>query len=129
MRHDERKLKWVIRNRIRPDRARSVGTLVGGLVSEFTSQTPDRAKAAQAIAAIADEEFRRHCSLVKLSGKSALIQVDEPGLVGVMRLAWSGPIQQALAQACRSKGSKDAGLKRGWRVRFEYRNDVHFRAE
>jgi hypothetical protein len=100
-------LLWAQRNRTRTERARSAGALVTHLADGLVTGEIASVKAAAAmIAPLVDDEFRRHCRVASADGGSMVVHVDEPGLVGAMRLRWSGPLQAALVGSKSRRGAR-----------------------
>jgi hypothetical protein len=103
----EGSLLWTQRNRTRTERGRSAGALVTHLADGLVSGEIASVKAAAArIAPLVDDEFRRHCRVASADGGLMVVHVDEPGLVGAMRLRWSGPLQAALAGSKSRRGMR-----------------------
>ena len=113
MRGDDNPLVWITRNRKKPDRARSAGSLVSNLADGLAMGEGAAFKsAAAAIASLVDEEFRRHCRIAGAGGGLLVIHVDEAGLVGPMRLRWSTVLLDAFAREKSVRGMR--------RVYFEW---------
>ncbi len=105
MRRGNDPLMWVARNRVRTERVRSAGALVTHLADGLVPGEIASVKAAAAmVAPLVDDEFRRHCRVASIGGGALVVHVDEPGLVGAMRLRWSGPLQAALAGSKSRRG-------------------------
>ncbi|MEK7731332.1 MAG: hypothetical protein AAB363_05695, partial [Planctomycetota bacterium] len=54
-----------------------------------------------------DQEFRRHCRMGDLHNGMVAIEVDEPGLIGILRARWASKIESALR-----KGGAKTGVRR-----------------
>jgi hypothetical protein len=92
---DPNKLKWILRNRSRPERMTSARAAVSGLVEQLWSQTVEPAEeAAAAIADVVDDEFRRHCRIRSWHSGVLMVQVDDRSMVPLMRLQWSSLIRR-----------------------------------
>lgn len=93
----DRRLTWVARNRVRADRTRRAGELIGAAVLE--AKRPDGGAmeiVAKALGGRVDEEFRRHCRIAAVRGGLLHIHVDAPSLVSAMRTRWRSVICEAL---------------------------------
>ena len=85
-----------------------IGEVVGGLVDgALTRDSERRAQLASVLADCGDQEFRRHCRMGELHEGMLAIEVDEPGLISVMRTRWATKIESALR-----KGGAKSGVHR-----------------
>ena len=101
----EEQLRWVMRSRSRPDRARHAGTVISRMSKEKWGADVDRlAGAAMSIGALGDDEFRTHCSLAGMNGGVLTINVDDPVRVSEMRHRWLDPLRRAVSG--RGKGTR-----------------------
>lgn len=104
----ERRLHWVMANRTPRGAIPQIGTIVGGLmVGALQRDGEQRAKLASILADCVDQEFRRHCRMGDLHNGMLAIEVDEPGLISILRARWSSKIESAL----RRSGAK-TGMRR-----------------
>ena len=104
----DRRLHWVMTNRTPRGTIPRIGVMVGGLVDgALTSDSEQRAQLASVLADCGDQEFRRHCRMGELHEGMLAIEVDEPGLISVMRTRWASKIESALR-----KGGAKAGVRR-----------------
>jgi hypothetical protein len=91
------RLEWVQRNRTRRERTASIGAATGRFVRDLWTQTVEPAQqAADALAEIVDEDFRRHCRVAEWARGQLAIQVDEPAMLVVIRLKWASRIKREL---------------------------------
>ncbi len=95
----DRRLEWVQANRARKDRERTVGPAVNRLVKQIESVWTAAQAAASAIGVFVDDEFRDHCRIAVMDGRTLVVNVDSAPLVYPMRLQWLLPLQQALLNA------------------------------
>jgi hypothetical protein len=109
----DRRLEWVKTNRAPRNATPRVGAFITGFVDSALKQHgAERSQLAAILAGGVDEEFRRHCRLGEVRGGMLIIQVDEPGLVSAMRLAWGSRLLAVL----REHGARQ-GVRR---VSFEF---------
>lgn len=94
---DGGRLGWVQRNRSRRDRTRRFAQILGDYVERVAGDGGVAlAKLAAAINGIVDAEFRTHCRVATLRGRTLYIDVGAPGLVQVMRLQWHTVLSEGL---------------------------------
>jgi len=98
----------VARNRLRTDRTRRAGELIGAAVLE--GKRPDGASieaVARALAGLVDEEFRLHCRIAAVRAGLVHIHVDAPSLVSAMRMRWRSVVCEALRGSGRAVTARD----------------------
>ena len=99
----DRRLYWVTTNRMPRGSIPPIGGLIGGLVEGALRLDSElRAQLASVVANCVDQEFRRHCRLGELHNGMLAIEVDEPGLISILRARWASKIASAL----RKNGAK-----------------------
>ena len=87
--NNRRQLEWVQRNRARSDRTRQAGLPIRQLVRGLeVAGLPVAGKLAAVIAEVVDQEFRRHCRITLVEGKTLTVSVDEASMVYAMRIRW-----------------------------------------
>jgi hypothetical protein len=97
---DARKqMEWVQRNRGPRSRTTTIQAAVAELAAKLADEAEPLEAAAEALAGIVDEEFRRHCCVSKLSGTTLTIHVDEPAMVSLFRIQWGSRIRRDLPKA------------------------------
>jgi len=95
-------MEWVAKNRSRKSGAARAAEAVEKIVSAVEQNGMGPAMAvAQVLAPIVDDEFRRHCRIVRGAGGRLSVQVDALPLVDVMRRKWSDPIREGLKEVDR----------------------------
>ncbi|MGB2986961.1 MAG: DciA family protein [Phycisphaerae bacterium] len=73
-----------------------IGACVEKLVARAGVQGDAAAQAlASAITELVDDEFRSHCRVTVMDGRTLVINVDGPGLVYPMRMRWLAPLRRA----------------------------------
>ncbi|NOS99129.1 MAG: hypothetical protein HOP29_00700 [Phycisphaerales bacterium] len=93
-------LEWVSRNR----RERSRGETLSAVAARLVERAGERhgaesgPRAAAAVAEVTDELFRRHCRVKTLARGLLTVEVDDPRLVGYMRMCWGEPIRERLSK-------------------------------
>lgn len=103
-----RQLMWVQRNRRRVGRICRVGALTGELADGLQRDDESLARrAARALSAEVDEQFRRHCRLSGTKRGGLVVMVDQPGLVCAMRWRWLPRISRTLADKCGASGAAE----------------------
>jgi len=104
----DRRLHWVMANRTPRGTIPQIGVMVGGLVEgALRRDSAQRAHLASILADCDDQEFRRHCRMGDLHNGMVAIEVDEPGLISILRARWASKIESAF----RKRGSK-TGVRR-----------------
>ncbi len=112
----DRRLHWVMANRAPRGDIGRIGEMVGGLVEgAYRNDREQRARLASVLTNCGDQEFRRHCRMGELHEGMLAIEVDEPGLIGVMRTRWAAKIESAFR-----RGRGKAGVHR---VLFKFGRD------
>ena len=92
----DRRLHWVMANRAPRGTAAPVGGLVGGLVVEaLRRDSEQRSRLASILANCVDQGFRRHCRMGDLLNGTLAVEVDEPGLISILRAQWASKIESA----------------------------------
>ena len=93
----DRRLHWVMANRTPRGTIPQIGVVVGGLVEGVLRRdSAQRAQLASILADCVDQEFRRHCRMGDLHNGMLAIEVDEPGLISILRARWASKIESAL---------------------------------
>ena len=104
----DRCLHWVMANRTLRGAIPQIGEMVGDLVDgALRRDSEQRAQLASVLADCGDQEFRRHCRMGELHEGMLAIEVDEPGLISIMRTRWALKIESALR-----KGGAKTGVRR-----------------
>lgn len=95
-------LQWVTANR----QLRRTGSSIGELAARMAEQdVPGSARFGEvfdAVSALVDDLFRRHCRLVGLRAGDVILLVDEPDLRYHFEKTWALALKQHLEQTCRS---------------------------
>ena len=85
-----------------------VGMVVGGLVEGTLRRESDqRSQLASVLRDCVDQEFGRHCRIGDLNHGTLIIEVDEPGLISILRARWASKIESALR-----RGGAKTGMRR-----------------
>ena len=93
----DRRLHWVMANRTPRGTIPQIGVMVGGLVEgALRRDSEQRVQLASVVANCVDQEFRRHCRIGDLHNGMLAIEVDEPGLISILRGRWASKIESAL---------------------------------
>jgi len=96
----DRRLHWVMANRAPRGGIGRIGEMVGGLVDgAFKNDREQRAQLASVLASCGDQQFLRHCRMGELREGMLMIEVDEPGLIGVLRTRWTTKIESAFRRS------------------------------
>jgi len=104
----DRRLHWVMANRTPRGSIPRIGAMVGSLVDgALRHDSEQRVQLASIVADCVDQEFRRHCRLGDLHNGMLAVEVDEPGLISILRARWASKIESAL----RRRGAK-SGVRR-----------------
>ena len=99
----DRRLHWVMVNRAPRRMIPQIGMMVGGLVEgALKRDSEQRSQLASVLAGCVDQEFRRHCRMGDLHDGMLALEVDEPGLISILRVRWASKIESAL----RKRGAK-----------------------
>ena len=110
----DRRFHWVMANRAPRGAIGQIGAMVGGLVDgALTRDSERRVQLASVLADCGDQEFRRHCRMGELHEGVLAIEVDEPGLIGVMRTRWASIIESALRKGGAKTGARRVLFKFG----------------
>ena len=97
------RLQWVIANRTPRGTIPRIGAMIGGLVEDgLRRDNRQRSKLASILAECVDQEFRQHCRMGDLHNGMLAMEVDEPGLISILRGRWASKIESAL----RNRGAK-----------------------
>lgn len=96
-----KQLEWVSRNRRERRRGEALSAAAARVVERIGGRIDGgwMRRAEAAVAGVTDEMFRRHCEVRTMDGGVLTIEVEDPRLVGSMRLRWSEPIGKALTQS------------------------------
>lgn len=74
-----------------------IGVMIGGLVEgALRHDSEQRVQLVSVVANCVDQEFRRHCRMGDLHNGMLTIEVDEPGLISILRARWASKIESAL---------------------------------
>jgi Dna[CI] antecedent, DciA len=93
----DRRLHWVMANRTPRGTIPQIGVMIGGLVEgALRYDSEQRVQLASVVANCVDQEFRRHCRMGDLHNGMLAIEVDEPGLISILRARWASKIESAL---------------------------------
>jgi hypothetical protein len=93
----DRRLHWVMANRTPRGTIPQIGAMIGGLVEgALRHDSEQRVQLASVVANCVDQEFRRHCRMGDLHNGMLAIEVDEPGLISILRARWASKIESAL---------------------------------
>jgi Dna[CI] antecedent, DciA len=93
----DRRLHWVMANRTPRGTIPQIGVMIGGLVEgALRHDSEQRVQLASVVANCVDQEFRRHCRMGDLHNGMLAIEVDEPGLISILRARWASKIESAL---------------------------------
>ena len=93
----DRRLHWVMANRTPRGTIPPIGVMIGGLVEgALRRDSEQRVQLASVVANCVDHEFRRHCRIGDLHNGMLAIEVDEPGLISILRVRWALKIESAL---------------------------------
>ncbi len=93
----DRRLHWVMANRTPHGTIPKIGVMIGGLVDgALRRDSEQRSQLASILADCVDQEFRRHCRMGDLHNGMLAIEVDEPGLISILRARWASKIESAL---------------------------------
>src|SRR3990172_217564 len=104
----DRRLHWVMANRAPRGTTSPIGAMVGGLVEgALRRDSEQRSQLASVLADCVDQEFRRHCRMGDLHNGMVAMEVDEPGLISILRARWASKIESAL----RRGGAKTGGRR------------------
>jgi len=99
----DRRLHWAMANRKPRGTILQIGEMVGSLFEGAVRRdSAQRAQLAFIVADCVDREFRRHCRMGELQTGMLAIEVDEPGLISILRERWASKIESAL----RGRGAK-----------------------
>lgn len=110
---EDRRLHWAMNNRKRREAVGPIGEMISGFVNGALSrESKHRTQLASVLSDCGDQEFRRHCRMGELHEGMLTIEVNEPGLIGLMRTRWASKIESALR-----KGGTKTGVHR---VLFQY---------
>ena len=91
------RLQWVIANRTPRGTIPPIGAMISGLVENGLRRDGEqRAKLASILAGCVDHDFRRHCRMGDLHDGMLVMEVDEPGLISILRGRWVSKIEAAL---------------------------------
>lgn len=97
---EREQLQWIQRNRAKHTRMRSIADAVNRLVESVAAGARElSAAAASAIEAVVDDEFRKHCRVLRSQGGGLIVVVDDPANVYLMRMKWWGPLSEAMMRA------------------------------
>lgn len=97
--HYDPRLKWIQANRRTKDRMQRAAVPIQRLTENMLTGAGIEAarQAALVIAGIVDDEFRVHCRIWSAERGALIVYVDNPALVCAMRLRWSRPLREGLA--------------------------------
>jgi len=102
----DRRLHWVMANRTPRGEIPRVGEMIGGLAEgALRRDRKQRTQLASLLADCVDQEFRRHCRIGDLNHGTLIIEVDEPGLISILRARWSSKIESALRRGGAKTGT------------------------
>ena len=97
--HDQQRLMWTHRNRLRRDRCRSAGAVVAGFAQSLAASDGNRLRAiAEALGRVVDDEFRRSCRVGGLKGATLWIHVNPSAPVSWFRMRWQGALPGLLKE-------------------------------
>ena len=92
--NDQRKLKWVQRNRQKKQRTKSLGEVAVEVVDRICQDGFDpMMKVADSLSNCVDDEFRDHCRVAGLQNQTLMIQVNQAARVSALQRRWSEEIK------------------------------------
>jgi hypothetical protein len=91
-----------------------IGAMIGGLVEVALRRDGEqRTQLASILADCVDQEFRRHCRIGDLQNGLLTIEVDEPGMISILRARWASKIESALRKRDARSGVRRVLFKFG----------------
>ena len=110
----DRRLHWVMANRTPRSTIPPIGAMIGGLVEVALRRDGEqRTQLASILADCVDQEFRRHCRIGDLQNGLLTIEVDEPGMISILRARWASKIESALRKRDARSGVRRVLFKFG----------------
>ena len=105
-------LKNVSANRAKKSRIEAIGS-VAQRAAEFPPVNAQALAVREAILALVDDRFIRHCRLESVSGGRVIILVDDPDCLYDIRVQWHLPIKEHLERVLRGMTVRAIVFKRG----------------
>ena len=110
----DRRLHWAMANRTPHSDVPPIGRMVDALVNGAWRRDSElRAGLASMVSDCVDQEFLRHCRLGELHNGMLVIEVDEPGLISILRARWASKIESAFRKCGAKTGVRRVLFKFG----------------